>query len=350
MELPGSESVYPASTAERQPPPLTSCEPVERRPYEWNNPPETTMTSTRPSTTARRPRGPSTPRPPEPATLRRLYTDEGLTVAAVAARLGVAHGTAHKWLIAAGVPMRPPLATTRTDIDDEDIRRLYTSEGQTAAEIAAHLGCPTTTVYNRLQRLGVPRRPALPRQRARPTDDELRRLYEDEGLSLRQLARRFSVSAQAVRNWLVAAGIPRRPPTGPGHDPDLTSLIALYAEGWSGPQLARRFGCSTNTVYGRLDRAGVPRRTDRRAVGRPELLDAVDAGLSAPEMAARFHVSVSAVCRALAREGLETPTQAARRLARQRYTVLLEVAERSGTADASTTDWLRRRVETRPSP
>ena len=308
------------------------------------------MTSTNPPTTAMRPGRPASPRPPEPAALRRLYTDEGLTVAAVATRLGVAHGTAHKWLLAAGIPMRPPATTPRIDVDDDDIRRRYTSEGQTAAEIAAHLGCPATTVYDRLQRLGVPRRPPVPRQPTRPTDDELRRLYSDDNLSLRQLAKRFSVSPQAVRNWLMAAGISRRPPTGPKHDPDLPELIALYAEGWTGPELARRFGCSTTTIYGRLERSGVTRRRDRRAVTRPELCEALDAGLSATDMAARFDVSVSAVCRALAREGLETPTQAARRRAREHAAVLLEIAERSGTADVATTEWLRRRVGARPSP
>lgn len=76
---------------------------------------------------------------------------------------------------------------------------------------------------------------------------------------------------------------------------------------------------------------------------------ALDAGLSAPDMAARFEVSVSAVCRALAREGLETPTQAARRRAREHHAVHLELAEQSATADAATVAWLRRRVAS-PSP
>jgi transposase/transposase-like protein len=309
-----------------------------------------TAPSPAPSAPSKPRRPPTTPRPPEPATLHRLYTDEALTVAAVATHLGVATGTAHKWLLAAGVPMRPPVTTPRVAVDDDDIRRLYISAGHTAAEIADHLGCPTTTVYDRLQRLGVPRRPAEPRQRRRPADDELRRLYGDEGLSLRQLAERFSVTPQAVRNGLVAASIPRRSSAAPQHEPDLPTLIDLYTEGWTGTQLARRFNCSKATIYRRLDRAGVPRRRDRRAVGRPELLDAIDAGLSATEMAARFDVSVSTVCRRLAREGLETPAQAARRQARERYTAQLEVAEQSGTADAATTAWLRRRVDPRPSP
>jgi transposase len=307
------------------------------------------MTSTSSSPAPSRLGRPSTRRSPGPAVLRRLYVDEGLTVAAVASRLGVAAGTAHKWLLTAGVPMRPPVSAPPTDVSDDDIVRLYTSGGRTAAEIAGHLGCPTTTVYNRLQRLGVPRRPASPRRSMRPADDELRRLYSDEGLSLRQLAERFSVTRQAAHHWLVAAGIPRRPPAAPEHDPDQPTLIALYAEGWSGPQLARRFGWSTTTIYGRLDVAGVPRR-DRRAVGRAELLDAIDAGLSAPEMAARFDVSVSAVCRALAREGLETPAQAARRRARKRDATLLAIAEREGIADAATMAELQRRVAARPSP
>lgn len=67
-------------------------------------------------------------------------------------------------------------------------------------------------------------------------------------------------------------------------------------------------------------------------------------------MAARFAVSVSAVCRALAREALETRTQAARRRAREHDAVLLEIAEGSGAADAATTEWLRRRAGARPSP
>lgn len=306
-------------------------------------PPDATLTVAGPSRTPSRPRSRSTQRPPAAATLRRLYVDEALTVAGVAERLGVAHGTAHRWLRVAGVPLRPPMARARADLSDEDIRRLYAVEGRTAAEIAADLGCPATTVYGRLQRLGVPRRPARPRDSSRPADDVLHQLYHHDGLSLRRLAARFAVSPQAVRGWLVAAGIPRRPPAG-AEPTDPSTLIALYAEGWSGPELARRFGCSATTVYHRLERAGVARRRDRRALRRPELVEALDAGLSAPQMAARFAVSVSAVCRALAREGLETSSQAAKRRARQRYADLVEAAGRSGTVAAAALPHWRRPV------
>jgi DNA-binding NarL/FixJ family response regulator len=70
--------------------------------------------------------------------------------------------------------------------------------------------------------------------------------------------------------------------------------------------------CSTATVYRRLEAAGVARRRPRPSVDRLALLEALDAGLSGADIAARLEVSVSAVCRALAREGLRTLSQTKR--------------------------------------
>jgi transposase-like protein len=102
-------------------------------------------------------------------TLRRLYVDEGLSLAAMAGRLGVAAQTVHNWLVAGGVPRRPSPARFRSDIDDGEIIRLYTHEGHTAAEIAEPLGCSTSLVYARLARRGVDRRPQARRRRPGPT-------------------------------------------------------------------------------------------------------------------------------------------------------------------------------------
>ncbi|MCA1706986.1 MAG: hypothetical protein LC808_28465, partial [Actinobacteria bacterium] len=43
---------------------------------------------------------------PDAASLRRLYVEEGMTVAALAARVGVVTQTAHNWLVAGDVPRR----------------------------------------------------------------------------------------------------------------------------------------------------------------------------------------------------------------------------------------------------
>ena len=96
---------------------------------------------------------------PDVGTLRRLYVDEGLSLAAMAARLGVVAQTVHNWLVAGGVPRRPSPAKFGADIDDGEIIQLYTQQGHTAAEIADQLRCGTSLVYARLARRGVDRRP-----------------------------------------------------------------------------------------------------------------------------------------------------------------------------------------------
>jgi transposase len=256
---------------------------------------------------------------PEAALLSKLYHGDQMTIGALAARYGVAAQTMHNWLVDARVPRRPAPATARSDIDDRQLVELYTRHGHTAAEIAEQLGCSTSLVYDRLARTGVPRRSRAPRHRGRPADSELAHLYDELGLSLRQLAQRYGVSPQAVHGWLTAAGIPRHPPgTAPALAPG-DDVVGLYQAGWSAPAIAEQLGCSAATVYRRLDAAGIARRRVNPRLTRHQLNDALDHGLSAPAMAARFGVSVACVCRALAREGLMTASQAAKQQRHLRY-------------------------------
>jgi hypothetical protein len=88
--------------------------------------------------------------------------EEGMAVAVLAARLGVVTQTAHNWLVAADVAKPATPATVPVDVSDVEVRRLYALEGWTAVEVAAHLGCGTSTVYARLQSLGVARQPVWP--------------------------------------------------------------------------------------------------------------------------------------------------------------------------------------------
>lgn len=134
------------------------------------------------------------------------------------------------------------------------------------------------------------------------------------------MAQHYGVSPEAVHGWLIAAGIPRRPPRTPPASGDGDNIVNLYRGGWSGPAIAEQLGCSVATIYRRLDAAGVPRRHVTRRLGRSDLLDGLERGLSAPAIAAAHGVSVSCVCRALAREQLMSRTQAFKRQRRLRYT------------------------------
>jgi transposase len=248
--------------------------------------------------------------------------DDGLTIAAVAATLSVAHGTVHRWLIDARIERRASPSADRSDLDDDHVRRRYVNDGCTAAEIATELRCGTSTIYARLAALGVPRRPSVPRRGARPDDRELRRRYETEGLSLRDIARPYGVSPQAVAGCLRQAGIQPRCANNQPLDIDPDALARQYRSGRTGPDLADTYRCSTATIYRRLDAAGVTRRAVTPTITRDQLVDALTEGMTATQVAQLHQVSVSAVCRALRREGLETARQAQRRQATARVLTL----------------------------
>jgi hypothetical protein len=185
-------------------------------------------------------------------------------------------------------------------------------------EIADQLGCSTGLVYGRLARRGVDRRPRARRRRPGPTAQELSQLYGDWGLSLRDLAERYGVTTRAVRGWLVAAGIDRRPSGTARVDCDGDELVALYGAGWSAPAIADLMGCSSSTIR-RLAAAGIARRPARRALSHQDLITGLERGWSAPEIAAAHAVSVSCVCRALDRENLVTSARALRQQMTLRY-------------------------------
>lgn len=206
----------------------------------------------------------------------------------------------------------------RADVADDDIARMYRNEGRSAPEISGQLGCSTSTVYFRLAQLGIPRRPRGPRRTTRLPDSELRRLYATNSLSLRQIASQFGVSPQAVRGWLLDAGIPLRRAGAPAPTWTADDLVAQYQAGDSALQIADDVGCSTASVYRALDAAGITRRRVEPAIGRDALIDGLDRGLTAPEIAAEHAVSVACVCRALTREGLATARQTARHRSRRR--------------------------------
>ena len=122
-----------------------------------------------------------------------------------------------------------------------------------------------------------------------------------------------------MRGWLVAADIDRRPGGGDRVDCDGDELVALHGAGWSAPAIADHMGCSPSTIYRRLDSAGIARRPLRRALSREDLIMGLELGWSAPQIAGAHAVSVSCVCRALAREKLMTTGQAIKQRMRVRY-------------------------------
>jgi transposase-like protein len=146
------------------------------------------------------------------AELRRLYEQQRLTPAEIGERLGVSGRTIRTWLQQAGIALRPGWERRRRHLPpaDTELRRCYQDEGLTTAQLAARYGVSATTAKRWLDNAGIPRRAAGRGSRA-PNAAELGRLYQDEGLSTTQIAQRHGVAQQTAHGWPRAAGIPLRP-------------------------------------------------------------------------------------------------------------------------------------------
>ena len=182
------------------------------------------------------------PRPPDPAEEQlatecgRLYR-QGLTLRAIARRVGRGEQWVRARVLDAGVPLRcggpTPVVVGRHAL------REAIAGGASVAEIAERFNRSTTVVRGWLRAAGI-ERPA-PRVRRGPQlplldADVLRRLYVDERFVIAEIATQLGVSADRVRTGLIAAGIPRRRP---GHRDDVRApptitakeLRALYVRG-----------------------------------------------------------------------------------------------------------------------
>jgi hypothetical protein len=103
---------------------------------------------------------------------------------------------------------RLPWRSQRVAIPEDELRRLYCDQGLSITAIGALKGCSPTAVRNQLVRNGIPRR--LPWQAVTCDVTEVSRLYADERLSLFEVAEQVGCSEGVVRRRLMAAGINRR--------------------------------------------------------------------------------------------------------------------------------------------
>jgi transposase-like protein len=101
---------------------------------------------------------------------------------------------------------------------------------------------------------------------ARPDAATLAGLYHTDKMTIAGLAARFGVAPQTIHNWLVAAGVSRRPNPATARTDinDDTYIVRLYTgEGHTAAEIAHRLGCSASLVCARLARLGIPRRPPR---------------------------------------------------------------------------------------
>ena len=159
------------------------------------------------------------------ATLRQLYLDERQSIRVIAARAQVSTRTIYDALNRYHIPRRPagfhtatPAASTL--LHEASLRRLYVEEQRSIKAIAELAQVSTRTVFDALNRYRIPRRPPgsykpLLQRITLPDGQQLdeallRRLYEDEGQSIVEIAAALRCTPSRIRNALVRWGIPRR--------------------------------------------------------------------------------------------------------------------------------------------
>lgn len=145
----------------------------------------------------------------------------GMSARQAARRHGTSEGTFARRLREAGVEVRrAEIAVSKMPL--EEMRRLYEDEGMGANQVAELSGLALQTVQRRLARAGVHiRGPAekTPHQLARISaaqkpmtipEDRLRELHA-QGMSCREMAPLLGCEAEKVRRALVELGLPRLP-------------------------------------------------------------------------------------------------------------------------------------------
>jgi len=243
------------------------------------------------------------------ATLDDLYRD-GLSIAEIAARTGVAPSTTRRRLIAAGVELREP-GTPRIRPTLAALRHLRDDLALRPGEIARRYRVAPSTVTAWLDHYQLPHPP----RGQPPAASVLRSEYTDAAMTLAEIGDKHGVTRQTVARWLDAAQVPRRN----GVQLDPTAISRLYrTEQLSCHAIGRRVGASGSTILRILNDHNVERRLPLPAVTRPDLDAALARHMTAPQIADELDCSITAVCRALTREHLETTGQQRRRESRER--------------------------------
>lgn len=193
--------------------------------------------------------------------IRRLYEEDGLTVQGIADRFAVSWTAIYNRLLGAGVKIRP-LTHNRKHVDRDLLYDAYVVRGLTLAAAAAELGVSKTKISDELNRFKIPRCGPGGHLRKQKYDlAELKRLYEEEGLTIRQIADRLAIPHQTINQRLVRSGAKMRSHHRRRRYFERDLLYDLYVvRGLTLPVVGTELGAGEQKVRAELKRHGIERR------------------------------------------------------------------------------------------
>ncbi len=203
-------------------------------------------------------------------TLEHLYLEQGLIPRAIGRKLGCGETAVRRRLKEYDIPMRSRSQAIRLGkrivIERKTLVELYWGQSLSIPQMAARLGCSEDTVRSRMQEYDIPRRtPSENAQLSREIDlpkKLAREWYERQQLSIAAIAERLGCSETAVRNKLIQYGIERRTPWAHNAvDLGQDELRRLYEEEeLTVEAIAEAHGCSPATVSRKMSRYDIKSR------------------------------------------------------------------------------------------
>ena len=199
--------------------------------------------------------------------IARLYLDEKQSTGTLAAAYGVNDATIRRALDRQGVPRRSLKEAQGglTAAQEQEAGRRYLAK-EPSTKIAAAYGVSISTILGALHRQGVKMRGSREgKRRFTPAQDrEIARLYLDEKKSTGILAAAYGVDAHTIYNALDRQGVPRRSlkeANGGLTDEQELEIACRYLAKEQSPRLAATYGVSIFTICNILRRQGVEMRT-----------------------------------------------------------------------------------------
>lgn len=187
--------------------------------------------------------------------------DQGMSHAKVAERLGVSDQAVGKFCKANGLTNRAQMQRQAKVFERRERVRLLSDEGLSIAKMAERLGVTRGLVSSDRAKLKLPRQGPLGPTLAKFSPSAIQGLL-DRGLTQGKLAKRLGVSHQAVSQFCLANGL-----TNPAHARRRKKITErqemvrlLSAEGLSIAEMAERLGVFTHVVSGDRVNLKLPRR------------------------------------------------------------------------------------------
>lgn len=212
-------------------------------------------------------------RRPDKTELYRLYVEEFVGIPKIAKMFGCADGTVYRWMVADGINRRPAGATMRmgkAKPSRDELYRLYIDNQKTLGEIGEMFETNRVTIRNWLKSADIEVRSmsevglcGTPR----PSDDELKRMYIDDGMTTLDMADSIGVAFGTVNRWLKKAGVPLRQTSEimlcGKLKPSSDELYKLYIEDMlSTTEISTIYNISSGTVLRDMRDAGIKARTN----------------------------------------------------------------------------------------